>query len=71
MHYLYKNTISDLKYLKYLRQKYHDFSMTHLYQDEMGRGTFPVLTDNDFLSLNKKVTGNTMNLSFFLEAMSM
>ena len=49
-----KHKISDLKYLKYLRQKYHNFSLTHLYQDEMGRGTFPVLTDNDFFVPEQK-----------------
>ena len=54
MHYLYKNTDFRLKIPQILRQKYHDFSLTHLYQDEMGRETFPVLTDNDFFVPEQK-----------------
>ena len=50
----HKTSNSNLKYLKYLRQKYHNFSLTHLCQDEMGKRTFPVLTNNDFFVPEQK-----------------
>ena len=61
-----KHKLSDLD-LRYLRHKYHKFSLTHLYHYELGTDNFRLLTDSDFFVLEQKENWQNIELSFLLK----